>query len=184
MILPADKGSATVIINTNDYISKMLDLVQDKSTYTVLNHDPTLKVELYLEKLLADMLQEHIYYLLLCHNGSAPALCFLLKIHKSGTLMLPIVDFTRSPLCKLSSYLYHVCAQLVGSGPTFIHNSQDFIDKVHPLTVNDNEVMVSFDVVSLFTYVSAALAVDACKAALLADAKLCERMATEVQGLA
>lgn len=63
--------------------------------------------------------------------------------------MLPIVDFMHSPLCKLFGYLHRACASLVVSGPTFIPNSQDFSDKVRHLTVDDDEVMVSFDVVSL-----------------------------------
>lgn len=77
-----------------------------------------------------------------------------------------------------------MCAPLVGSGPTFIRNSQDFIDKVRHLTVDDDEIMVSFDVVSLFTCVPVALAVSACKAALQADEKLGERTVFEVQDLA
>ena len=41
MILGADKGRATVIMNTNDYKKKIADLLQDKATYELLKKDPT-----------------------------------------------------------------------------------------------------------------------------------------------
>ncbi|XP_077492180.1 uncharacterized protein LOC144103294 [Amblyomma americanum] len=36
VILPADKGNATVMLNRPDYDKKMLDLLQDRSTYVDL----------------------------------------------------------------------------------------------------------------------------------------------------
>ena len=41
MILPADKGRATVILNTADYKTKCQDLLNDKRTYKQLKKDPT-----------------------------------------------------------------------------------------------------------------------------------------------
>ena len=41
MILPADKGRATVILNTADYKTKCQDLLNDKRTYKQLTKDPT-----------------------------------------------------------------------------------------------------------------------------------------------
>lgn len=45
VILPADKGNITVIMNTTDHISKTSDIVWDSSTYAVFERDPTLKVK-------------------------------------------------------------------------------------------------------------------------------------------
>ena len=41
MILPADKGRATVILNTADYKTKCQDLLNDKRTYKQLKKDTT-----------------------------------------------------------------------------------------------------------------------------------------------
>ena len=41
MILPADKGRATVILNTADYKTKCQDLLKDERTYKQLKKDPT-----------------------------------------------------------------------------------------------------------------------------------------------
>lgn len=84
--MPAEKGNATVM-NTNYYISKMLELLQDRCTYTVLYRDPAVKVERDLQNLPTDVFRfvppEHksLYYSLLGHNDYALALYGLPKIH-------------------------------------------------------------------------------------------------------
>ncbi|XP_077486537.1 uncharacterized protein LOC144097778 [Amblyomma americanum] len=166
VILPADKGNATVMLNRTDYDKKMLDLLQGRSTYVALKKDPTSKLERELQKLLVDIFHfvpphhRSLYFRLLCHNGSAPALYGFPKIHKEGVPMRPIVDFTRFPLYELAGYLHRVFAPLVGKGSTFIRNSYEFIGKVRDISLDDDDLMVSFDVKSLFTSVPVDLAVD------------------------
>ena len=41
IILPADKGRATVLLNREDYKTKLLDLLKDTKTYKRLKKDPT-----------------------------------------------------------------------------------------------------------------------------------------------
>ena len=41
VILPADKGLVTVVVDKTDYYDKMDALVNDKQTYEVLKRDPT-----------------------------------------------------------------------------------------------------------------------------------------------
>ncbi|KAH6931127.1 hypothetical protein HPB50_022271 [Hyalomma asiaticum] len=57
VILPADKGNATVVLNKLDYEKKMLRMLEDKETYKPLNRDPTPKTQRDLQKLLADTQQ-------------------------------------------------------------------------------------------------------------------------------
>ena len=44
MILPADKGNATVLLNATDYTNKV-ELILDDGTYRQLKKDPTRKIE-------------------------------------------------------------------------------------------------------------------------------------------
>lgn len=124
-ILPADKGNATVVLNCTDYILKMEDLLQDYETYTLIKCDPTQKIEGELQKLLFNVFQfvppesKHLYYKLLFHNGSAPAIYGLPKVHKPDVPVRPIVDLTRSPLHRLSGYLHSVIRLLVGKTSMF-----------------------------------------------------------------
>ncbi|XP_037505083.1 uncharacterized protein LOC119381202 [Rhipicephalus sanguineus] len=189
VILPADKGNATVVLDTAVYKRKMLDLLEDQDTYIRLTRDPTLKVQKELQKLLSDVFRfvppEHkgLYYSLLCHNGSAPALYGLPKIHKPDVPLRPIVDFTRSPLHKLSGYLHRMLSPLVGQGNTHVRNSAHFVEKIGSLVFDEDEVMVSFGVVSLFTSIPTDLAVESCAAALEADPHLAERSPFDVPDL-
>ena len=41
VILPADKGRVTVVMDRTDYHEKMNELVNDKQTYEELKRDPT-----------------------------------------------------------------------------------------------------------------------------------------------
>ena len=45
IILPADKGNATVVMDRDSYKEKINDLLDDDETYTKLKRDPTKKIE-------------------------------------------------------------------------------------------------------------------------------------------
>ena len=49
-VLPADKGKATVIMDTEEYEKKVREMLSDEKTYSKLNSDPTPK---YKKKLVA-----------------------------------------------------------------------------------------------------------------------------------
>ncbi|XP_037518345.1 uncharacterized protein LOC119395131 [Rhipicephalus sanguineus] len=189
VILPADKGYATVILDRSDYVSKMTSLLEDEATYAKVSRDPTKKIESELQKLLTEMFKlvppesKYLYYKLLCHNGSAPAVYGLPKVHKPEVPLRPIVDFTRSPLYELSGYLHRVLRPLVGNTPTYVRDSAHFIEILGGVTVDDDEVMVSFDVKSMFTCVTVDYTVRCCKVLLDNDASLPSRTPFEMEDL-
>lgn len=74
----------------------------------------------------------------------------------------PIGNFTRSPFNKLPGYRLHkISSPLIGKGSTHVSNSYDFIEKVNDVTIDYDKVIVSFDVVSLFTSIPTEMAVEA-----------------------
>ncbi|XP_049273323.1 uncharacterized protein LOC125759096 [Rhipicephalus sanguineus] len=164
-------------------------LLSDEETYAPAARDPTPKLQRDLQKLLSDIFRmvppqhKQLYYKLLCHNGSAPAIYGLPKVHKTDIPLRPIVDFTRSPLYRLSGFLHRVISPLVGKSATYIRNTYDFIEKVKDTIVDPDEVLVAFDVVSLFTSVPIDMAVDVCVTALDKDPTLPERSPLEVHDL-
>ncbi|XP_049267759.1 uncharacterized protein LOC119378700 [Rhipicephalus sanguineus] len=185
VILPADKGNATVVMNRDDYVSKMTEHLQDETTYSKIDRDPTRKIESELQKLLTDVFKfvppekKHLYNRLLCHTGSAPAIYGLPKVHKPNVPLRPIVDYTRSPLHSLSGYLHDVLRPLVGRTSTYVKDSVDFVDKIRNVTLDSEEIMVSFDVKSMFTRIPVDYAVDCCRSALKNDDSLPARTPLE-----
>ncbi|KAK9402182.1 hypothetical protein NXF25_010538 [Crotalus adamanteus] len=100
IILPADKGNATVVMNTSDYQTKLTNLLQD-STYKPLNRDPTTYLEKTTRsKIKASPIREEIQQRIIPRKKSSrcPKLYGLPKIHKEGTPLRPIVSSIGSPL--------------------------------------------------------------------------------------
>ena len=108
VILPADKGRVTVVMDKTDYKDKMDSLVNDKQTYEVLKRDPTPALQRKLNnKLLklkkTDKIDLRRYNKLRCSVPQPPKLYGLPKLHKPNIPMRPIaVSFCGSPTYQLS----------------------------------------------------------------------------------
>ena len=116
VILPADKGRVTVVMNKTDYNDKMDPLVNDKQTYEVLKRDPTPAMQRKLNnKLLTlkktDKIDFRRYSRLRCSVPQPPKLSGIPKPHKPNIPMRPIVSFCGSPTYQLSKYLTNVLKQ-------------------------------------------------------------------------
>jgi len=73
------------------------------------------------------------------------------KIHKEGTPLRPIVDYTGSIAYNTSRALVDILAPLMGKTDHHVKNSQEFATEMASVLINEGECFVSHDVVSLFT---------------------------------
>ena len=73
------------------------------------------------------------------------------KIHKSGFPFRPILSFINSPLYNLSKFIAVLLTPLVGTNGFTVKNSYEFVEQLKNLTINHDECIVLFDVISLFT---------------------------------
>ena len=76
---------------------------------------------------------------------------FFFKIHKENIPLRPIVSLPGSPTYELSKYLAMILHPLVKTSPHTINNANDFLTNIKDLKLEPDEIMISFDVVSLFT---------------------------------
>ena len=74
------------------------------------------------------------------------------KIHKSAVPLHPIVSCINSPAYNVSKFLSRILSGLVKNNYN-VCNSREFVEYVKNCHVQENEIFVSFDVVSLFTSV-------------------------------
>ncbi len=100
MILPADKGKSTVVMDTSDYEEKVTTMLADKKTYEELTTDPTPK---YKRKLVSQLtklkkegkISDAQYKYLYPTAENVPRLYCTPKIHKPNKDLRPIVDTRR-----------------------------------------------------------------------------------------
>jgi hypothetical protein len=153
-ILPADKGNATVILSSTVYKSKVRSLLDDHM-YKKLLCDPTSKIEKETASLIKGSdLPEETKKKLIPHT-SIPSRLYRLpkKIHKEGVPLRPVVNCIASPTYSIARYLTGLLNPLVGYSPSHIRNSEDFTHKLNTISLKESDILVSFDVVSLFTRV-------------------------------
>ena len=155
MVLPADIGRASVVMDTDTYRAKMSTL-NEKGPYQLLNKDPTDRLTRKLsEKLLtlkrSGYLPEAIYNKIRPRHKQPPRIYGLPKIHKADVPLRPIVSCVNTFAYDLSAYLANILSTLTGKSEYTVTNSAHFVSTVSNETILDNEIMVSFDVELLFT---------------------------------
>ncbi|XP_037299336.1 uncharacterized protein LOC119190756 [Manduca sexta] len=153
LVLPADKGNATVIVDTAAYEKKLTELVRDECIYKKVNYNPTARVTSGLDSLLRSSPDDSLRRHLRPQNPTAPKIYGLPKIHKPNWPLRPIVSQIDSPTYKTSRYMSDILQPLTGKTASYIKDSTHFIQQLANVRLADEELMVSFDVTSLFTNV-------------------------------
>ena len=154
--MKADKGNCFVVMDKFDYDTKMEALLGDRDTYRPVDKSPFAKIEKDLNNRLLDIKRQNkiddlIYRKLLSSDGSPPAIRGSIKQHKPGFPLRPIVFSIGSALYNTSKFLSDILSPIQNLNGYSVLNSSQFANEVANMEISDDEVMVSFDVVSLFT---------------------------------
>ena len=157
MILPADKGRASVVLDTNTYHDKMKTLIET-GPYQLLHKDPTDRLSRKLtEKLLSlkrsGHLSESVYNKIRPKHKQPPRIYGQPKIHKPNVPLRPIVSCINTFAYDLSAHLADILSPLTGKSEYAVTNSTHFVNTINHERIQEKEIMVSFDVESLFTNV-------------------------------
>lgn len=165
IVLPADKGRSTVVMDKDQYTEKMNELLSKGDTYKVIKKDPTQSLERKIGKNIKDLKdQNKIDKKTASHltpkHSVAPRIYGLPKVHKENMPLRPIVSSINSPCYNLAKHLTDILTPLSGNGSSYIKNSQHFVERAKRIQIQPDDLLVSFDVVSLFTNVPID---DACK---------------------
>ena len=170
IIKPADKGSAVVIQDLNDYIQEGLRQLSDPKFYVETPHDFTeLHQELinnlidYLENT-GEISKKCANYLRI-PNPRTSQLYLLPKIHKRKIPIpgRPIVSANNSPTERISELADFFLKPLVQSTRSYIRDTTDFINKVELLNPLPQEsYLCTIDVTSLYTNIPNEEGIQAC----------------------
>ena len=151
-------------MDKHDYREKALSLLNNRNTYSILKSDPTGKTQRGLNaKLLllgkSNIISKATYEKLYSSDRLSLRFYGLPKIHKSEFPLRPIVSFVNSPTYGVSSFLAKILSPVVENTENTVKNSCHFAEFVRDKTLKADQVLVSFDVVSLFTNIPVDLAI-------------------------
>ncbi|XP_055859292.1 uncharacterized protein LOC129921477 [Episyrphus balteatus] len=156
LIVPADKGNVTVAMLRENYFDKMKDMMADRNTYTILRNDPTNKVQ--------NINNNHVKFLfrnnytneyekkcMTTYTAKSPKIYGLPKIHKQNVPLRPICSSLKVPCYELSKYIVKVLNNITVDSKYNVKNASSFISTISPIILEQDNILVSFDVISLFT---------------------------------
>jgi len=103
MVLPADKGRATVVLDKTEYEEKVQHMLDGERTYEKLKKDPTAVYKRKLVSILTRLkdnnkISRDLYSHLYPTSEKVPQLYCLIKVHKAGIPFRAIVDYIGSTI--------------------------------------------------------------------------------------
>ena len=155
--MKADKGNCFVVMDRSEYNLKMQALHDDKTKNETVAKNPFGRVERELNSKLLSLkkegkLDDRTYRRLHSTDGLPPTIRGSVKHHKEGHPLQPIVNGTGSALYNTSKYENtEILSPIQNKNKNSVQNSTESVRELSNIKIDDDETMVSFDVVSLFT---------------------------------
>ncbi|XP_060537265.1 uncharacterized protein LOC132708734 [Cylas formicarius] len=153
----ADKGNVTVIMSKDTYIQKSNEILMDRTYYERLRCDPTSTYQQKANKLVKSLkdqkqLTHEVAKTLNIYNQTCPKFYGLPKIHKPQLSLRPIISSINAPNSKLASLLTQVLTKAYNkNNDYFTGDSFEFSSFINDKQLPNKYVLVSLDVVSLFS---------------------------------
>ncbi|BHF67772.1 hypothetical protein SprV_0301080100 [Sparganum proliferum] len=165
VIVPADKGRSTVVLDRTDYLQKAKNLLDDRQFYVPCetNSVKTLTREINVTQLALEnsgAITPTDRRMARAQETAFAQFYGLPKVHKEGAPLRPIVSLKGTPKYGLAKWLFRRLKFLTADSDTTVCSSTQFLEKLKGVSLLPNEVMVSFDVTSLFTSIPQDLAIE------------------------
>ena len=166
VIKPADKGSSIVIMDKADYLQEGYRQIANEKYYKPLSSPiyPTIRHKIFniLDTLHKQkMIDNKQYDYLAPPNNPRERRFYLLpKIHKDRSSWTnnrkmppgrPIVSDCNSDTYRLSEYIDHFLAPLATEHPSYIKDTNHFLNRLAQTKIPPNSFLITLDVDSLYT---------------------------------
>ena len=164
-IKPADKNLGIVLLNTDDYIVQCTNHLSDASTYKLVESIPTNKIRNHLTNTIISFKSQinghskrlYLFLVTVPNPTQIPQFYGIPKIHKQFSRVppvRPIVAQSNSILNPTAKFIDHVLQPLTQSYPDYLHNSASLSLILQDLTVPDDAILVTVDVMISSLYPS------------------------------
>ena len=165
IICPADKGKCLVVMDKKEYIEKMEMKLKDETTYKRIDEDPTEQLKEEIASQLNDIMTngqiDNATRLRLSPTQTQiPRMYGVVKIHKKDYPLREIVDANGGAAKPIDNYIAKIMKRYVGQTPHHVENTTDFAEKIKNVKIEEDEIMVSYDIVALYPSVPQNEAID------------------------
>ncbi|BHF80730.1 hypothetical protein SprV_0702385800 [Sparganum proliferum] len=158
VIVPADKGRSTVVLDRKDYLQKAKGLLEDRQFYVPCATNPVKALTREINATLLALENSGAITptdrrMARSQDTALARFYGLPKVHKDGAPLRPIVSLKGTPTYGLAKWLFRRLKFLTAESDTTVSSSAQFLEKLKGL-------MVSFGVTSLFTSIPQDLAIE------------------------
>nr|VZI21652.1 unnamed protein product [Spirometra erinaceieuropaei] len=165
VIVPADKGRCTLVLDRTDYFKQANELLQDRQFYAPCAMNPVKALTREINATLVALENSGAITptdrrMARPQDTALARFYDLPKVHKDGDPLQPIMSLKGTPTYGLAKWLFRRLKFLTAESDTPVSSSAQFLEKLKGISLHPNEVMVSFDVTSLFTSITQDLAIE------------------------
>ena len=166
MFTRADKGNVVVALDRESYIEKMETTLNDISTYNTAKNNPSLKLKRNLNNVLKknwlqkDYIDKRKFHTLRASECPLPKAYGLPKIHKNNIPYRIIVSSIGTALYPIATFLHEIISESVPHSIGHVNNSFELYNSLTRKEIPESHILISLDVISLFTNVPIDLAVE------------------------
>ena len=151
MVTSADKGGAVVIMDTDGYIKEANRQLSDKASYKQSTQDPTLQHNRMINQTIErfkneKLLPQKIADGLKITNPKTPKFYISPKIQKTNNPGRPVINSIECHTSEISRFVDHHLQPVVKQIPSYIKDTNHFINKVNNFSVPVNLILVTMDV--------------------------------------
>lgn len=155
IITKSDKGKHTVIMYQDKYNEQMERMLQNEATYQKVaccTQRNIAKNRQMVNKLMKiGVIQEEHRYKYDDTTATTAKIYGLPKIHKPDAPLRPITSTTNSPGSKLAILMTNILNTIYKEDGTHLKNSEEAKNILDGIETEEEEILVSFDVISMFT---------------------------------
>lgn len=170
LILKADKGNTTVLMNKQEYIDKTEQFISANDILEI-KKDPTIKFQNNIKNCVNRtnlIMDKNDRLKAINPNPKIPNLRAAPKIHKENTPIRPIINFRNAPSYKASVFMHkYLKNNLPINNNRSIKNSADLINKLKEINYDNDTKFASLDISSMYTCVPVKETIDIIKDGLL-----------------
>lgn len=152
IVTSADKGNTTIIMNKLEYDNKIENHYNNQD-FRKLHKDPTERLQNKNNTIVRELFKNNFIdkiskKRLLIFTAEPPRPHCTPKLHKPGIRI--IVNSINSPSYKMAKYLNILLKTAIQDNKFNIKNSYDLKHKLDHISISNDEIMTSFDVVAMY----------------------------------